>query len=327
MSRSGFPAPNPRVGCVIVKQGVVVGRGYCDHDGADHAEVMALMQSVGKSKGADAYVTLEPCNHFGRTPPCSQALLNAGIKKVFIATKDENPIASGGADFLRDSGVEVEIGMCAMDATSANRQYLFAMAHHRPMVTIKAGITLDGKVALPNGTSKWITNEASRQDVMRLRADIGCVLVGRKTAELDQARLNVRGIDIVNQPLRVALDPRNVLDPNLPIFDDSAATMHLTDETDPVKILQAIWKRGRTGVLIEGGPSTNAHFLKASLVDQVVLYIAPKIFGCGNSWIGTFGLSNLDSSPSFILANTEDFDGDIKLTYWSRNLQEFFASK
>jgi diaminohydroxyphosphoribosylaminopyrimidine deaminase/5-amino-6-(5-phosphoribosylamino)uracil reductase len=326
LSRSGFPAPNPQVGCIIVSRDQIVGRGFCGHHGGEHAEVVALREAGEKSQGATAYVTLEPCDHFGSTPPCSLALLKAGIKTVYIATNDENPVAKGGADFLRENGILVEIGLCAQKAVAANIQFVFAMANRRPMVTVKAGMTLDGKIALPSGESKWITCVASRQDAMLLRAEIGCVMVGRMTAELDQARLNVRGIDVVNQPLRVALDPRNVLDQSLPIFDDTAPTFHLVGETDPVRILHEIWKRKQTGVLIEGGPTTNAHFMKANLVDQIILYVAPKVLGEGKSWLGTFGLSQLASTPFFVLADMVVIEGDIKLTYRSRNLHDFLSS-
>jgi diaminohydroxyphosphoribosylaminopyrimidine deaminase/5-amino-6-(5-phosphoribosylamino)uracil reductase len=329
LSRQGFPAPNPHVGCVIVNQDKIVGRGFCNHDGADHAEVMALKEAKENARGGIAYVTLEPCNHFGKTPPCSQALINAGIKKVVIACADPNPVAAGGAEFLRKNGVEVTIGQLAHEAAQANIQFLFSMTHRRPMVTVKAGITLDGKVALADGSSKWITNEHSRQDVMRLRAEIGCVMVGRVTAEVDQARLNVRGIEVVNQPLRVVIDPSDRLSSELPIFDRSAPTLRLNNQsgiTTPVEILAHITAKKQTGVLIEGGPSTSAHFFAADLVDQIVLYVAPKVFSEGKSWVGTFGLSDIGSKPTFELVDTQLFEGDVKLTYHSRNLAEFLAS-
>ncbi len=329
LSRNGFPAPNPHVGCVIVKDGTIVGRGFCNRHGGDHAEVMALKEAGSKAQGATAYVTLEPCNHFGKTPPCTHALVNAGVCNVVVATLDENPIAAVGIDYLSENGVFVESAALAQEAAKVNAQFLFAMRHRRPMVTVKAGITLDGKVALPSGESQWITNEASRQDAMILRAEAGCVLVGRKTAEEDRARLTVRGLGDVNQPLRVVIDQQSKLDPSLPIFDDSAPTLHLNREnpvSGPNDILQRIWEHGQTGVLVEGGPTTTAHFLQADLVDRIVLYIAPKVFGDGPSWSGTFRLSSLASAPQFKLVETRMFESDVKLTYHSRNLQNFLAS-
>ena len=329
LSRNGFPAPNPHVGCVIVKDDQIVGRGFCDHDGADHAEVVALAEAGERAKGATAYVTLEPCNHFGQTPPCSQALAKSGIARVFVATRDRNPIAKGGVEYLKEIGIEVEVGLCAFETAEANTQFLFAMAEKRPMVTVKAGMTMDGRIALANGESKWITNDASRLDAMRLRAEVGCVMIGRATAEQDKARLNVRGVHVANQPLRVVIDPRSVLDHTLPIFDDTAPTLHLTNQSgidSPQDILHRIWERERTGVLIEGGPTTTAHFLKAGLVDQVVLYVAPRIFGEGKSWIGTFGLPDLNAAPLFELVHSQVIESDVKLTYHSRNLAKFLAS-
>ena len=329
LSSCGFPAPNPRVGCVIVKDDAIVGRGYCNHDGGSHAEVIALRESGPKAHEATAYVTLEPCNHVGRTPPCSLALVEAGIKNVFIGTTDQNPIAEGGAAFLQQRGIEVSTSVCSLQAAEVNHQFLFAIAHQRPLVTVKAGMTLDGKIALPNGKSKWITCEESRLDAMKLRAEMGCVLVGRVTAEVDQARLNVRGIDVINQPLRVVLDPKGCLDSNLPVFDESAPTLHLTNQSgigSPAEVLQRLWERGRTGVLIEGGPTTTAHFFNADLVDQVVLYIAPKVFGEGKSWAGPFGLSDLTNSPSFELIEMKKIENDLKLVYQSRNLRQYLES-
>lgn len=329
LSRCGFPAPNPRVGCVIVKDKTVVGRGFCNLDGSDHAEVMALKDAGQRAKGATAFVTLEPCNHTGKTPPCSLALVESGIQKVVFATKDPNGIAAGGAKFLSENGVEVEAGLVANLAAQVNGQFLFAMTHRRPLVTVKVGMTLDGKIALPNGESKWITNEASRADAMRLRAEIGCVLVGRVTAEVDEARLNIRGLDGVNQPLRVVIDPLGVLAQDLPIFDKSAPTLHLTNQTSsgaPLDVLKAIWEKNQTGVLVEGGATTIGHFFQSNLVDQIVLYVSPKVFGEGKSWAGPFGLQGIEDSPSYEIVCSEIIDGDLKLLVRSRNLQEWFTS-
>ncbi len=329
LSKQGFPAPNPRVGCVIVNDDQVVGRGFCKLDGGDHAEVMALKEAGVMANGATAYVTLEPCNHFGKTPPCSQSLLRSGVKRVFFATSDPNPIAAGGREFLLSNGIQVEHGILAIEAAKVNAQFLFAMKHRRPFVTVKAGITLDGMVALPSGESKWITNEASRQDAMRLRADIGCVMVGRITAEQDRARLNLRGIEGANQPLRVVLDPRSILSSDLPIFDESAPTLHLTNEQQirtPSDVLERIWVTGRTGVLIEGGPTTNSRFFESGLVDRIILYVAPKIFGDGKSWVGTLGFSEMKDFPEFELANVENIEGDLKISYQSRNFSKYLES-
>lgn len=326
LSRHGFPF-YAHVGCVLVRDGEIVGRGFHDYTGGPHAEVVAIQDAGDKAKGSTAYVTMEPCNHHGKTPPCTDALLGAGIKNVYIAATDPNPKATGGTEKLQAAGVEVHFGVCTAEAVSANLQFHFAFQAGRPMVTVKAGMTLDGKIALPSGESKWITNEASRKDAMRLRANIGCVMVGRTTAQLDRARLNVRGIEVVQQPLRVVVDPQAKLSSDLPIFDVSAPTLHLTGQNlDPASILQRIRESERTGVLIEGGPTTVAHFMRANLVDRLVLYIAPKVFGDGKSWMGPFGLTDLGSSPEFELVETSVIEGDIKLILHSRNIQNFLAS-
>jgi diaminohydroxyphosphoribosylaminopyrimidine deaminase/5-amino-6-(5-phosphoribosylamino)uracil reductase len=325
LSKLGYPA-FAHVGCVIVRDGEVVGRGFHDYTGGPHAEVMALRDAGDKAKGSTVYVTLEPCNHFGKTPPCSDALIESGVAKVVMAMRDPNPRAAGGIDKLRSHGIEVVEGVLARDAAEANLQFLFATTKGRPLVTVKAGITLDGKIAMPDGESQWITNETSRRDAMELRAKIACVMAGRKTIELDRARLNVRGIELVNQPLRVALDPKGVLDLGLPIFDDSAPTLHLKGVTDPQDILELIRQNGRTGVLIEGGAITNAHFFRAELVDQIVLYVAPKVLGVGKDWVGTFGLQKLGDAPEFELTDTKVLGSDLRLTYRSRNLSGYLAS-
>ncbi len=326
LSRKGYPF-FAHVGCVLVRDGVVVGRGFHDHTGGPHAEVVAIRDAGESAHGSTAYVTMEPCNHHGKTPPCTDALLDAGINEVYVAVADPNPRASGGTEKLQNAGVKVHIGMCAAEAFAANAQFHFALRMGRPMVTVKAGMTLDGKIALPSGDSKWITSDASRQDAMQLRAQIGCVLIGRKTAEIDQARLNVRGIEVVNQPLRVVVDPQEKLNRDLPIFDGSAPTLHLTGESlAPITILQKIRESDRTGVLIEGGPTTIAHFMHANLVERLVLYVAPKVFGGGMSWLGNFGLSKMDSSPEFELVETSAIEGDLKLIYHSRNFQNFLSS-
>ena len=326
LSRQGFPF-HAHVGCVLVKDNKVVGMGFHDYTGGPHAEVVAIRDARERARGSTAYVTLEPCNHHGKTPPCTDALLDAGIKEVYVAVADPNPKASGGIEKLQSAGINVHLGVCAAEAFAANAQFHFALQTGRPMVTVKAGMTLDGKIALPSGESKWITSDASRQDAMVLRAQVGCVLVGRKTAEIDRARLNVRGIDVVHQPLRVVIDPKGKLERDLPIFDESAPTLHLTgDGLDPVTILQKIRESDRAGVLIEGGPTTVAYFMQAALVERLVLYIAPKVFGDGMSWLGAFGLSKIDLSPGFELVETSVIDGDVKLVYHSRNFQKFLSS-
>lgn len=325
LSKFGYPF-FAHVGCVIVREGEIVGRGFHEFTGGPHAEVVALRDAKERAKGATAYVTLEPCNHFGKTPPCTDALIEAGIKQVVMAVRDPNPRAAGGVEKLREHGIEVIEGVCTREAAEANVQFLFAFTQGRPLVTVKAGISLDGKIALPSGESQWITGEESRADAMRLRAVVGCVMVGRRTAEVDRARLTVRGIELANQPLRVVIDPRKALDRSLPVFDESAPTLHVTDFETPFDILKQIQANRRTGVLVEGGATTIGHFFRHDLVDQIILYVAPKVLGDGTSWAGTFGLQNLDEAPQFELVEADRLGSDMKLLYRSRNLAKFIQS-
>lgn len=335
-SRKGFPAPNPHVGCIIVKDGRVIGEGHHAFAGADHAEVMALKSCSETPEGAEAYVTLEPCNHFGRTPPCSQALIQAGIRRVIIATPDPNPVAKGGAEALKEAGVEVEFGVLDAQARMANEQFLFSITKGRPLVTIKAAISLDGKIALDSGESQWITGEAARRDGQALRAQRGCVLVGRATAEVDQARLTVRDHKVFNQPIRVVIDRTSKLPESLPIFNNEARTIRFTDHPrgeqqrkwiDLQNLLHELDQEGIRGVLVEGGAFTIAQFFKNDLVDEVVLYVAPKVFGQGKSWIDDYGIQELSEAKHFEVVSTEQLDPDLKIVLRSRNLLDFIASK
>src|SRR5579885_2122161 len=199
LSKNGFPAPNPHVGCVIVKNGEIVGEAYHDHAGAPHAEVVALTQAREKANGADVFVTLEPCNHQGRTGPCSQALIQAGVANVTAACLDPNPKAKGGLKALKESGVKVSHGLMQKEASAANEVFLKSMEQRSPYLVGKVAMSLDGRVAMPNGDSKWITNEASRAIGHRLRAECGAVLVGRNTVARDNPHLTARVEGVVNQ--------------------------------------------------------------------------------------------------------------------------------
>lgn len=330
LSERGFPAPNPHVGCVICQQGVVVGEGYHDHAGGVHAEVMALNQADSHASGATAYVTLEPCHHQGRTGPCSMALLKAGVKRVVVAVMDPNPVAKGGLNFLRDSGVDVEVGLLAKEAEEVNFQFLFALRNRRPWVRAKVAITVDGKIAWPDGSSKWITGPASREDGHRLRAESGAVLVGRRTVEFDDPRLTARIDGVVNQPLRVVIDPSGKLEGTESVFGDVGEFLWLGQiyedgkernpnqtlmpSLEPVEILEALWLRGVTGLLIEGGAGTIRRFFEAELVDELVIYMAPKLFGAGLQWLGE-GRGWMPDGIALGLVSVEQIGDDVKLCY------------
>ena len=314
LSRRGFPAPNPHVGCVVVKDGKVVGEGWCAYAGAPHAEAVALAEAGEAARGADAYVTLEPCDHYGRTPPCSLALLNAGVARVFVAAADANPRAAGGAARLRAAGVPVEVGLGEAKARAVAHQFHFATAHRRPFVVAKAGLSLDGRIALPSGESKWITSPAARRAAHALRAELGAVLVGYRTVVADDPHLTARLPGVVNPPLRVVLDPRAALTGAERVFDAAAETLWIREPLAPDEVVARVGERGATGLLVEGGGRTIARFLAAGLVDRLELFVAPRVLGDGPAWCEGLGLSSLDEAPGFRFLASRRVGPDLRMT-------------
>lgn len=298
LSKRGFPAPNPRVGCVIVKQKEIVGEGYHDHQGGEHAEAMALRMAGDRAVDSDVYVTLEPCTHFGRTPPCADALIKAKARRVFIACMDPNPRAAGGARRLSESGIEVLSGVLVADARNVNRIFLHAHETGKPLVVAKAAITLDGYLAREDGSSKWITGEAARAEGHRLRAELGAVLVGRRTVELDDPQLTARIDGVVNQPKRIVLDSHRSLSAEHNVFRQPGEALRvvegvaqneneigLPDPTALDALLEALRGLGVIGVLVEGGAATLTTFFQQGLIDELHLFVAPKLYGTGIRWI------------------------------------------
>lgn len=298
LSQRGWPAPNPRVGCVIVREGDIVGEGWHEAAGLDHAEAMALKAAGARTKGADVYVTLEPCNHHGRTPPCSEALIKAEVGRVFAAVSDPNPKAVGGVGALNRAGIPTEVGLLVEEATAANRLFLRAHRRREPFVMLKAAITLDGYVARLDGSSKWITSERAREEAHRLRAECGCVLVGRGTVEADNPQLTARIKGVQNQPVRAVLDSEGVLKGTEQVFGDGKALWFVSEPSrdgqikvrqtdaglDLREVMRHLWDRGVTAVLVEGGAKVLSSFLRAGLGDELHLFVAPKLFGKGISW-------------------------------------------
>ena len=315
VARNGFPAPNPHVGCVIVSEGEIVGEGFCHHAGAPHAEVMALREAGTRARGATAYVTLEPCNHFGRTPPCSLALIEAGISRVVIAHMDPNPTAAGGVAQLRLAGIEVITDFLPDEAFAVNRQFLTAMKFKRPYVVLKAATSLDGRIATSTGESQWITGHESREQAHRLRAECGAVLVGRKTVELDDPLLTARLPDVTHQPVRIVLDSSARLNRSYRVFDDSAETIHVTGPIDLPLLLDSLFKRDILGVLVEGGARTIASFLRDGLGDELHLFVAPIVLGDGPTWSADFGLRHLSDAPEFTIRSQQSLGRDLWLQY------------
>lgn len=296
LSSHGDPAPNPHVGCVIVKNGRRVGSGYHDFTGGPHAERVAIAEAGDQATGADVFVTLEPCNHFGRTPPCSLGLIEAKVARVFIAVRDPNPKAAGGLDKLRSAGIQVFEGVLTSQAEETNHRFLFAQSYKRPFVLAKVACSLDGRIALPSGESKWITNEESRVAAHELRAQMGAVLVGRKTVELDNPNLTIRHRPIQNQPTRVILDPESKLENHFNVFNSEAPTIRYTrtpsnptdrllESNEPAWILNDLFSMGITGLMVEGGSVTTGNFVQANLVDQFEIFVGSMVLGEGPSWL------------------------------------------
>ncbi|WP_036516528.1 bifunctional diaminohydroxyphosphoribosylaminopyrimidine deaminase/5-amino-6-(5-phosphoribosylamino)uracil reductase RibD [Nocardioides sp. J54] len=312
--------PNPRVGCVLLAEdGSVVGEGYHHGAGTPHAEVEALQAAGDRARGATAVVTLEPCNHTGRTGPCSQALLAAGVRRVVIAQRDPNPLASGGMETLLDAGLEVEAGLLAEEAEEVNRAWSFAHRHGRPFVTWKFATTLDGRSAAADGTSRWISSPAARRDTHLLRGLCDTMLVGTGTVEADDPRLTVRDDEdqpLANQPLRVVMGERDV-DPGRKVLDDAAETVHLRTH-DPLAALGTLYRdHQRFHVFLEGGPTLAAAFLRAGLVDEVVAYVAPVLLGAGRSAVGDLGIGTIGDALRLHVTDTtvvgEGADANVRL--------------
>ena len=292
----GVPlGPNPRVGCVLLDDaGATVAEGYHRGAGTPHAEADALVRAGRAASGATAVVTLEPCNHTGRTGPCAQALVAAGVRRVVFAQPDHNPVATGGGDTLRAAGVEVEQGLLVQDARELNRVWTFAHDHERPFVTWKFATSLDGRSAAADGTSRWVSGTAARRDTHRLRALCDAMLVGTETVAVDDPALTVRDEHdrpVGHQPLRVVMGQRD-LDPGRRIFDDAAETLHLRTR-DPHTALAELYARDRQHVFLEGGPTLAAAFLRAGLVDEIVVYVAPLLLGSGRSAVADLGIDTI----------------------------------
>jgi diaminohydroxyphosphoribosylaminopyrimidine deaminase/5-amino-6-(5-phosphoribosylamino)uracil reductase len=292
--------PNPRVGCVIVRDGVMVGEGFHKRAGEPHAEVHALRMAGDKARGADVFVTLEPCSHFGRTPPCADGLIAAGVRKVWVAMQDPNPeVAGQGLERLRAAGIEVECGLMQAQAQALNRGFVMRMLRGRPFVTLKLAASLDGRTAMANGESQWITSEAARADVHRLRADAGAVLTSSATVLADDPELTVRHVEAQRQPDRIVLDPRGRVSASAKVWNQGARRILLTTHTQAampagVEVAQldrageyfslgvAMAELGRlkiNEVLVECGPTLAGLLLQAEVVDELALYIAPMLLG------------------------------------------------
>jgi diaminohydroxyphosphoribosylaminopyrimidine deaminase/5-amino-6-(5-phosphoribosylamino)uracil reductase len=329
----GTTWPNPAVGCVIVKDGRVVGRGWTQPGGRPHAEAEALSRARAAARGATAYVTLEPCCHEGRGPPCAQSLIAAGIVRVVAAIEDPFPEVSGnGFRLLREAGVAVEKGLCAGEASEINAGFLQRVRAGRPLVTLKLAASLDGRIATASGESRWITGPAARERAHALRASHDAILVGTGTVIADDPELTCRLPGLGGRsPLRVVLDRHRRLPPAAKVFASPCWVLTLADDAPELRArgvevitvpddlgatLDILGGRGLTRVLVEGGGRLAASLLKAGLVDRLVWMHAPMtIGGDGIPAIAALGLNQLASAPRFTLMSSERAGDDVVETF------------
>lgn len=318
--------PNPCVGCVIVKDGQIIGEGFHYQAGQPHAEVFALRQAEENAQGATAYVTLEPCSHYGRTPPCADALISAGIQRVVIATTDPNPkVAGQGIAKLKQAGIEVITDVCHAQAYTLNKGFFRTMMGQRPYVRLKSACSLDGKIAMSSGESKWITSEASRHDVQRLRALSGAIITGSQTILSDFPQFNVRsGVDVplqdVPQPLLVVLDRRGRIDTQSTWYQQQLAKRPiLLVQTAYIDLshllLQLQQEYAIHDVMVEAGANLTSAFLQAGLVDEWIIYQAPCLLGKTAVSMSTFDFTEMNQQLNFNLVSHETLGQDLKLTY------------
>lgn len=329
-------SPNPLVGCVVVRDGEPVGEGWHERAGHAHAEIRALADAGPRARGADVYVTLEPCAHHGRTGPCTAALIEAGVARVVAALPDPNPVAAGGAAALRSAGIEVELGLLEDEARRQNEVFLHGLATGRPLVIAKGAVSLDGRIAAADGSSRWLTGEEARRRAHQLRAEVDAVLVGSGTVLADNPALTCR-IDGAPQPLRVVLDGRGRTPADATVLDEAAPTLILTAtpsalgrvraevvEVQPgaegrgldlKSVLDALWQREVRSVLVEGGAEVLHSFVSAGLADRLQIHVAPVLLGeRGHPLLSGPWPSTLVEAPRFRLERVEQVGDDALLT-------------
>jgi len=334
--------PNPRVGCVIVRGDEVVGEGWHERAGEAHAEVHALRQAGARARGATVYVSLEPCSHHGRTPPCAHALIDAGVARVVAATTDPNPQVSGqGMQLLALAGIRAEAGLMEYDARELNIGFFSRMIRGRPWLRLKTAASLDGQTALENGASQWITGPAARQDVQHWRARACAILTGVGTVLIDDPRLNVRLPEARRQPLRVVLDSALRTPPGArilqdgecilvcqdadtaatrlkPLLDAGATVLELPGpdgRPDLALLLEELARRGVNELHVEAGATVNGALLEAGLVDEWLAYVAPVALGRqGRGLFDLPALAQLDQAHRFTLHDARVVGEDLRLT-------------
>ncbi len=333
--------PNPRVGCVIVKDGNIIGQGWHARAGEPHAEINALADAREHARGATVYVTLEPCSHHGRTPPCADALAEAGVSRVIAAMTDPNPQVSGnGLTRLQSAGIQTDSGLLEAEARKLNEGFIKRMVYGHPFVRIKTASSLDGKTALSNGQSKWITGEAARNDVHRLRARSCAILTGVGTVVADDPQLNVRGVDTSRQPLKVIVDSQLRTPPTARILAEGKTLIACAEpdskrsaaleaagarilclpqadgQVDLNALLSRLAQTGINEVMTEAGPTLNGALLAAGLVDEWVQYVAPVLLG--DAARGLFKLAEpveMAQRLAWKLMDSRHLGSDLRLTW------------
>ena len=341
----GWTSPNPMVGAVIVKDGKIVGKGFHQAAGGPHGEIHAINDAGEKARGATLYVNLEPCNHTGRTPPCTQAILRSGIKRVVAGMKDPNPgVTGGGLAFLKSEGLDVSVGVCEDECRHLNEIFIKYTTTSLPFVILKCAATLDGRIATRTGDSKWITNPLSRQFVHELRHAVDAIMVGKGTVLKDNPRLTTRLENRkASDPLRIVLDTHLSIPSNasllhlvsksdtLIVFGSSASAekkralegpnvrfLELDDEAGQIDLTGLVRELGNMGVtslLIEGGSRVNGSALRAGIVDKVYMFYAPKIYG-GDDGVPIFagsGIEFMEQSMRLNNISVRRFEDDVMI--------------
>ncbi len=324
--------PNPRVGCVIARGERVVGEGWHERAGGPHAEVVALGAAGGDAKGATAYVSLEPCNHHGRTPPCTDALLAAGVGRVVAAMRDPDPQAGGGGERLRAAGIAFEHGLMEREARELNIGFVSRVTRGRPWVRMKVAATLDGRTALANGRSQWITGPEARQDGHRWRARACATLTGIGTVLADDPRMTVRDVETPRQPLRVVVDSRLETPPGAKILAGGGALIFCAQpgaapagaeavcianaggKVDLPAMLGELARRGINELHVEGGFKLNGSLLREGCVDELLLYLNPSLLGDSAQGIANLAeATGLEQRVALELQSVDRIGGDLRI--------------
>ncbi|MZI91680.1 bifunctional diaminohydroxyphosphoribosylaminopyrimidine deaminase/5-amino-6-(5-phosphoribosylamino)uracil reductase RibD [Vibrio sp. CAIM 722] len=334
-------SPNPNVGCVIAHEGKVVGEGFHAKAGEPHAEVHAMRMAGDKARGATAYVTLEPCSHYGRTPPCSLGLINAGVKRVVCAMTDPNPQVGGrGFNMLREAGIEVDVGLLEQEARALNPAFLKRMETRKPFVQLKMAASIDGQTALANGRSQWITSTQARRDVQHYRAQASAILSTSQTVLADDASLNVRWSELpqdvqrhyaetsLRQPVRVILDRAHQLHSELKLYQSNSSILTVAETDADIcveldshhqlrldQLFQTLAAEHNINhVWVEAGATLAKSLIEQQLVDEIILYMAPKIMGAdGRGLFGALGLNDMAQAIDLDIKELRQVGPDIRV--------------